>query len=98
MADSKKTGYLSLIDYQSRGHLRPPIAVETTIVIDAKDFSPEGDDCEALLMVEAYRLVGGDLLYLIFVDKDLMPAGSAPEQKGSGWTYTGRQETMPPAV
>ena len=56
MTDSKKGGYLSLIDYQSRGHLRPPISVETTIVIDAKDFSPEGDDCEALLMVEAYKL------------------------------------------
>ncbi len=56
MTDSEKAGYLSLIDYQSRAHLRPPIGVETTIVIDAKDFAAEGDDCEALFMVEAYRL------------------------------------------
>ncbi len=56
LADAKKTGYLSLIDFQTRGHLRPPIAVETTIVVDGKDFLAEGDDCDALLMVEAYRL------------------------------------------
>jgi len=56
VTDAKKVGYLSLIDYQSRGQLRPPIAVETTIVVDGKDFAPEGDDCDALLMVEAYRL------------------------------------------
>lgn len=56
LADAKKTGYLSLIDYQTRGRLRPPIAVETTIVVDGKDFSAEGDDCDALLMVEAYHL------------------------------------------
>ena len=56
MGDSRKVGYWSLVDFPTKGHLRPPIAVETTIVIDGKDFPPEGNDCDALLMVEAYRL------------------------------------------
>ena len=43
-----------LIDFETRGNLRGPEANETTIVIDAANFAPEGDDCDAALLVDAY--------------------------------------------
>jgi hypothetical protein len=43
-----------LIDYASRGLLREPLEGETTLVINAKDFPPEGNDCDASLLMDAY--------------------------------------------
>ncbi len=43
-----------LIDFGTRGNLRGPQANETTLVIDAANFAPEGDDCDAALLVDAY--------------------------------------------
>jgi glutamate synthase domain-containing protein 1/glutamate synthase domain-containing protein 3 len=45
-----------LIDWESRKFLRPPVAIETTLVVDAKDFDPEGDNCDAVMIAEAYRM------------------------------------------
>jgi glutamate synthase domain-containing protein 1/glutamate synthase domain-containing protein 3 len=47
-------GPYRLIDFETRGNLRPPHSDETTLVIDAARFSPEGDDCDASLLVDAY--------------------------------------------
>ncbi len=49
-------GNYSLIDFGTRRQLRPPVAIETTLVIEAKDFEPEGDDCDAFLLSDAYQL------------------------------------------
>jgi glutamate synthase domain-containing protein 1/glutamate synthase domain-containing protein 3 len=49
-------GYYSLISFDTKKDLRPPIAVERALVVDAKDFEPEGDDCDAVLLADAYRL------------------------------------------
>jgi glutamate synthase domain-containing protein 1/glutamate synthase domain-containing protein 3 len=43
-----------LIDFETRGNLRGPGDNETTLVIDAAHFAPEGDDCDAALLVNAY--------------------------------------------
>ena len=56
IADAVKIGFYSLIDFETRSHLRPPIAVERALVVDASRFQPEGDDCDAVLLVDAYRL------------------------------------------
>ncbi|NOY69951.1 MAG: glutamate synthase [Deltaproteobacteria bacterium] len=53
--NSKKTAY-RLIDYDTRKSLRPPQAKETTLVIHADVFPPEGDECDAALMTDAYML------------------------------------------
>jgi len=50
-----KTTHLR-IDWNSRGKLRGPEGDENTLLIDARGFAPEGDDCDARLSVEAYRL------------------------------------------
>jgi glutamate synthase domain-containing protein 3 len=37
-------------------HLRAPQNNETTLVIDAERFEPEGEDCDAVMTVKAYKL------------------------------------------
>ena len=43
-----------LIDFEKRGELRSPSASETTLVVDAGRFPPEGDECDAALVLDAY--------------------------------------------
>ncbi len=49
-------GRLVRIDWANRIGLRPPRDGEEALVINARDFPPEGDECDARLLVEAYRL------------------------------------------
>ena len=44
------------VTWESRGQLRPPQAQETTLLIDARGFTPEGEDCDAALSKRAYAL------------------------------------------
>ena len=48
-------GYVR-IDWENRGSLRAPKAGEEILVMDASAFPPEGDDCHARLVVDAYQL------------------------------------------
>lgn len=45
---------LRFIDFERRATLRPPQKKESTLVIDANGFTPEGSDCDAALLVDAY--------------------------------------------
>ncbi len=47
-------GRYRLIDHGTRGLLRPPHNNETTLVIDATGFDPEGEGCDATLLMDAY--------------------------------------------
>ncbi|HVM59810.1 MAG TPA: glutamate synthase [Verrucomicrobiae bacterium] len=51
--DAVKSAY-RLIDFETRNNLRAPQEGETTLVIDAAHFAPEGDNCDAALLVDAY--------------------------------------------
>jgi len=53
--DAGKSAF-RLIDFESRQHLRKPQENETTLVIDTAHFPPEGDDCDAALLVDAYMM------------------------------------------
>jgi glutamate synthase domain-containing protein 3 len=53
--DAGKSAF-RLLDFESRQHLRKPQENETTLVIDTAHFPPEGDDCDAALLVEAYMM------------------------------------------
>jgi glutamate synthase domain-containing protein 1/glutamate synthase domain-containing protein 3 len=44
------------IDYPHRLSLRPPKADEKTLVINGGQFPPEGEDCDARLVVKAFEL------------------------------------------
>lgn len=45
-----------LIDYETRGTLREPLGDEKTLVIDAALFPPEGDECDAISLVDGYYM------------------------------------------
>ena len=51
--ESRKSPY-RLIDYGTRDLLRPPHPGETTLVINARGFSPEGDDSDATLLLNGF--------------------------------------------
>ncbi len=44
------------IDWDTRDKIRAPKGTETTLVICASNFPPEGQECDARLMVQAYEL------------------------------------------
>jgi len=50
-------GYrFSRLDFSSRGNLRPPEDGEEVLVVDAAEFPPEGEDCDARLICRAYGM------------------------------------------
>jgi glutamate synthase domain-containing protein 1/glutamate synthase domain-containing protein 3 len=50
------TGAYRYIDWNSRDTLRTPSGTDKVLVLNAKDFPPEGDDCDARLICAAYEL------------------------------------------
>ena len=44
------------ITWQTRGCLTGPHGLQTTLLIDARGFSPEGETCDATLAIKAYHL------------------------------------------
>lgn len=44
------------IDWSTRKYLRAPYKFEKTLILDAKDFPPEGEECDARLLCKAYHL------------------------------------------
>jgi glutamate synthase domain-containing protein 1/glutamate synthase domain-containing protein 3 len=50
---NSETAY-RLFDFDTRKDLRKPTGNEKTLVIDAKQFPPEGDECDAMYLVRAY--------------------------------------------
>jgi glutamate synthase domain-containing protein 1/glutamate synthase domain-containing protein 3 len=53
-ADDPNLGAYRLIDLETRGDLRGPARGETTLVVDAMRFPPEGEGCDATLVCDAF--------------------------------------------
>jgi len=56
VTQSVDLGRFALVDFETRHALRPPVAVERVLVVDAKDFEAEGDECHSVLLVDAFKL------------------------------------------
>ncbi|MBU1055958.1 MAG: glutamate synthase [Proteobacteria bacterium] len=54
--DSKDSGIYRHIDWDTRLSIRAPKVDEKILIINARDFTPEGDDCDARLICAAYEL------------------------------------------
>ena len=52
----KSNDWFSQIDFATRDQLRAPQENEKILVINAERFEPEGDNCDAVLMVAAHKL------------------------------------------
>ena len=50
------SGRYRRVDWETRASLRPPRADEVVLVINARKFPPEGEDCDARLMCAAYAM------------------------------------------
>ncbi len=53
--ESADNGLYCYIDWSSRTAIRPPKDNEKILVINARDFPPEGDECDARLICKAYQ-------------------------------------------
>jgi glutamate synthase domain-containing protein 1/glutamate synthase domain-containing protein 3 len=72
-------GAYRLIDFATRGHLRPPLENETTLVIDAAHFAPEGDHCDAALLVDAYMKGWRRFISFNCIGQRFLGCGLGPE-------------------
>lgn len=54
--DSSSESRYKHIDWETRDTIRAPRGNEAIIVLNAKEFPPEGEDCDARLIVTAYEL------------------------------------------
>jgi glutamate synthase domain-containing protein 1/glutamate synthase domain-containing protein 3 len=52
--NSQTESRYKLIDWQTKAELRGPRRKEEILVVNAKDFPPEGEECDARLMCRAY--------------------------------------------
>ncbi|MHB8110139.1 MAG: GltB/FmdC/FwdC-like GXGXG domain-containing protein [Syntrophorhabdaceae bacterium] len=53
---AEKDSLFSRIEYASKDELRSPRGKEAVLVIDAEKFEPEGDNCDAVMIVKAFKL------------------------------------------
>ncbi len=54
--NSPSKSYYRYIDFETRADLRAPQAGEKILVLNARNFEPEGRNCDSRLMNKAYRL------------------------------------------
>jgi len=71
------------IDWESRRALREPTGVEDTLIVNAHDFPPEGDDCDARLVVEAYKLGWRKFKCYGYVGQRFLGCGLGPNSYGT---------------
>ena len=76
--DAGKSAF-GLIDFESRQHLRKPRENETTLVIDTAHFPPEGDHCDAALLVEAYMMGWRHFISFNCIGQRFLGCGLGPD-------------------
>ncbi|MGD0337753.1 MAG: glutamate synthase [Bacteroidota bacterium] len=55
-ADKEEGAVYRLLDFETRNDLRKPKNNENTLVIDSKGFPPEGNECDAMYLVKAFKI------------------------------------------
>ncbi len=68
-----------LIDFETRNDLREPKGKEKILVVDSKKFPPEGDECDAMLIVRAYRLGWKNFILFQCAGQRYVGCGFGPE-------------------
>jgi glutamate synthase domain-containing protein 1/glutamate synthase domain-containing protein 3 len=79
--DSAKSPF-RLIDFETREHLRKPRENETTLVIDAAHFPPEGPACDAALLADAYLKGWRRFISFNCIGQRYLGCGLGPETDG----------------
>jgi len=76
------SGTHARITWDSRQRLRGPRPGETTLLIDARGFAPEGENCDARLAVAAYKLGWRRLVHYNTRGTRFHGAGFGPNTQG----------------
>jgi glutamate synthase domain-containing protein 3 len=70
------------IDWDSRGKIRAPQDKEDTLIINARGFPPEGEECDARLLVRAFELGWKRFIVYGLVGQRFTGCGFGPQTSG----------------
>ena len=82
MITEKTTSQFVQIDFATRGSLQKPHQNNQTLVIDAGNFEPEGDNCDAVLIVKAFKLGWRHFIVYKYRGQRFTGCGFGPATKG----------------
>ncbi len=78
----KTNAQFSLLDFATRHQLRSPEKNEKTLIINAEQFEPEGDNCDAVLIVKAVKLGWKRIIVYRCRGQRFTGCGCGPATKG----------------
>ncbi len=67
------------VDWETRDAVREPMGDEETLIVNGHDFPPEGDECDARLVYEAYEKGWKKFICYGYVGQRFLGAGLGPE-------------------
>jgi glutamate synthase domain-containing protein 1/glutamate synthase domain-containing protein 3 len=70
------------IDWDTRGNIRVPQDKESTLIVNARGFPPEGEECDAKLLVRAYELGWKRFIVYGLVGQRFTGCGFGPDTTG----------------
>ncbi|MEE9504034.1 MAG: glutamate synthase, partial [Thermodesulfobacteriota bacterium] len=76
------TSHYNLIDYATRDKLTPPRNPEQVLIIHARDFPPEGNDCDANIIRDAYQMGWKKFIAFDSRGQRFCGCGLGPDTKG----------------
>jgi hypothetical protein len=68
-----------LIDFETRNELRGPKDKEKILVVNSKKFPPEGNECDAMYLVRAYKLGWKNFILFNCAGQRYVGCGFGPE-------------------
>ena len=82
MITEKPTSQFAQINFATRGSLQKPHQNNKTLVIDAGQFEPEGDNCDAVLITKAFKLGWRHFIVFKYRGQRFTGCGLGPATKG----------------
>ncbi|MGD0589178.1 MAG: glutamate synthase [Bacteroidota bacterium] len=67
------------VDFETRSELREPKDKEKTLVVNSKNFPPEGSECDAMYLVRAYKLGWKNFILFHCAGQRYVGCGFGPE-------------------
>jgi glutamate synthase domain-containing protein 1/glutamate synthase domain-containing protein 3 len=67
------------VDFETRSELREPKDKEETLVVNSKNFPPEGSECDAMYLVKAYKLGWKNFILFHCAGQRYVGCGFGPE-------------------
>jgi hypothetical protein len=77
--DGEPVSRYARADWETRGAVRAPAGPEEIFVVNAHDFPPEDDDCDARLVVKAYELGWRRFICYGYVGQRFLGCGFGPD-------------------